>query len=220
MQTVMPNSLIRWSSSAVSGVLITLGLFWFMNFMISSDDNRLMEGSTYKLIDFVQLKQKALDPDVKKELPPEPKKEEVPPKLPNKVVESKSTQTMQDQTPLDLDVPNLNAGMKIGGGIPKGLASMKMAKVDSALTPMVQIKPVYPSSARRMKVEGYVKVELNVDATGRVLSTKILKSVPEGVFDKSVKKAIRRWKFRPKTVNGVAVTQTGVLTLNFKLGNN
>ena len=179
-----------------------------------------MQSSTYKIIDFVQLKQQALDPEVKKELPPEPKKEEVPPKLPNKVVQSKSTQDMQDQTPLNLDIPNLNSGAKIGNGVPKGLASMQMAKMDSALTPMVQIKPVYPSSARRMKIEGYVKVELNVDATGRVLSTKILKSEPEGVFDKSVKKAIRRWKFRPKTVNGVAVEQTGVLTLNFKLGNN
>jgi len=191
-----------------------------MNFMISNNDTSLMQSSTYKIIDFVQLKQQALDPEVKKELPPEPKKEEVPPKLPNKVVQSKSTQDMQDQTPLNLDIPNLNSGAKIGNGVPKGLASMQMAKMDSALTPMVQIKPVYPSSARRMKIEGYVKVELNVDATGRVLSTKILKSEPEGVFDKSVKKAIRRWKFRPKTVNGVAVEQTGVLTLNFKLGNN
>ncbi|MDF1880025.1 TonB family protein [Sulfurimonas sp. MAG313] len=160
-----------------------------MNYMISNNDNKLIEGSTYKIIDFVQLQQKELDPEVKKELPPEPKKEEVPPKLLNKVVQSKSTQDMQEQTPLNLDIPSLSSGAALGNGAPRGLASMKMAKMDSALTPMVQIKPAYPSRAKRMKIEGYVTVQLNVDATGRVLSTKILKSVPKGIFDKSVKKS-------------------------------
>ena len=94
-----------------------------------------------------------------------------------------------------------------------------MAKMDSVLTPMVQIKPLYPSRAKRMGTQGYVKVELNVDASGYVTNIKIIKSVPQGVFDRSVKKALRKWKFRPKTIDGKAVAQVGVLTLNFDLGN-
>ena len=93
-----------------------------------------------------------------------------------------------------------------------------MAKMDSVLTPMVQMKPLYPSKAKRMGTEGYVTVELDVDATGRVTAMKVIKSVPQGVFDKSVKKALRKWKFRPKSVDGKAVSQKGVLTLKFNLG--
>jgi len=108
--------------------------------------------------------------------------------------------------------------MKIGKGMPNALAGMSMSKMDSALTPMVQIKPVYPSRATRMRQEGYVKAELNVDVTGRVISVKIVKSIPEGVFDKSAIKALKRWRFRPKTVEGKAMAQIGVITLNYKLG--
>jgi protein TonB len=193
-------------------------MFWFMNFMINSDENKLIDSSVYKMIDFVQTKNKVAEPEIKKELPPEPKEEKEPPKLPDKVVESKSSEDIQEDTPLNMDVPSLDAGMKMGSGMGSGFASMKMEKIDSALTPMVQIKPVYPSRAARMGQEGYVKAELNVDATGRVISVKIVKSMPDGVFDKSAIKALKRWKFRPKTVDGKAIAQTGVITLNYKLG--
>lgn len=200
------------------GILLTLMMFWFMNFMINSDENRLIDSSVYKMIDFVETKSKVAEPEIKKELPPEPKEEKEPPKVPDKVVESESSEDIQEDTPLNMDIPSLDAGMKMGKGMANGFASMKMAKIDSALTPMVQVQPVYPSRATRMRQEGYVKAELKVDATGRVLWVKILKSEPDGVFEKSAKKALKRWKFRPKTVDGKAIPQTGVITLNYKLG--
>lgn len=188
-----------------------------MQMMIASNDNILDDKSVYKMIDFVQMHQKALEPELKKELPPEPKKPETPPKMANQV-ESQSDTAPNDAMALNIEMPNLGTAMGIGNNSPKILSPIKIAKMDSVLTPMMQIKPIYPSRAKRMGVEGYVKAELQVDALGAVTSIKILKSVPDGVFDKSVKKALRRWKFRPKTVDGKAVAQKGVLTLNFSLG--
>ena len=201
----------------MAGIVTTLFLFWFMNFMINRDDNKLDESTVYKLIEFVELKKEMVQPEIKKELPPEPKQEKEPPKLTNEVVENQNVNDMQEQTPLKLNMPNLDGGMKVGGA-PKMLSPMQALRVDAALTPMVQIKPVYPSREKRMGVEGYVKVELDVDALGHVLSVTILESEPAGAFDKSVLRALKKWKFRPKTVDGVAVGQKGVLTLNFKLG--
>lgn len=188
-----------------------------MQMMIASDNSALDDKESYKMIDFVQMHQQALDPEIKKELPPEPEKPKTPPKIANEI-EAQSETTPQDQTPLNIDMPNLGDGVSVSRGSPKILAPIKVAKMDSALTPMMQIKPMYPSRAKRMGIEGYVKVELQVDETGVVTDIKIIKSVPEGVFDRAVRRALRRWKFRPKTVDGKAVVQNGILRLNFTLG--
>jgi len=189
-----------------------------MNYMISSNSNKLIEPEIYKVIDFIKVTKNNTVPEVDKELPPEPVLEKEPPKIQTES-QDRENDNVEDSPPLTMTIPTLeSSGMKFTKGAPKILKPMKMVKMDSALTPMVRIKPLYPSRAKRMGTEGYVKVELDVNAEGYVVNIKILESVPNGVFDKSVKKALRKWKFRPKTVNGIAIAQKGVLTLNFKLG--
>ncbi|PHS59215.1 MAG: hypothetical protein COB17_01445 [Sulfurimonas sp.] len=214
----MRNNILRWLISLLIGIAITLVLFLFMNSMISNNENMIEDSEFYKVIDFISATKDNSVPDIKKELPPEPKIHKVPPKVQNEVQDTKSDNALDNQVPLNIEMPSVGSGMKMGRGAPKILSPIKMLKMDSVLTPMVQIKPLYPSRAKRMGLEGYVKVELSVDATGHVTNIKILKSVPKGVFDKSVKKALRRWKFRAKSIDGKAVSQKGVLTLNFNLG--
>ncbi len=185
--------------------------------MISSSSNKLVEPEIYKVIDFIKVTKSDSIPEVDKELPPEPVVQKKPPEIQTESQESKSDRV--DNSPvLDMEMPTLGSDMKFGKGAPKILEPIKMAKMDSVLSPMIKIQPLYPSRAKRMGTEGHVKVELNVSADGYVVNIKILESVPSGVFDKSVKKALRKWKFRPKTVDGKAVAQKGVITLNFKLG--
>lgn len=214
---MISNSIARWFVSLASGTLTALSIFWFMNYMISSSNNNVVTNSIYKTIDFIALKRNIKEPDIKKELPPEPEEQKDPPKVPTMVQESKSVNNVQTPTPLNLDVPSLSGNMAMSGGAPKSLGQMKTPKMDSVLTPMVQIRPVYPSREKRMGVQGYVKVKLDVDETGHVVAIHILESKPKGAFDKAVKKALRRWKFRPKTINGKAVAQSGELKLDFKL---
>lgn len=216
---MIENSLLRWVLSLLLGILTTMVTFWFMNFMINSDDNRMNDSSIYKVIDFVSITKKIQEPEIKKELPPEPQKQKKLPKVPNQVQKRQNVNEMK-QTSLNLDMPKLSNNMGTGGNGPKILASMQISKIDSVLTPIVQINPIYPAREKRMGVEGYVKVQLEVDETGHVLSVKIVESEPQGAFDRSVTRALKKWKFRPKTLNGKAVPQTGVLTLNFKLGDN
>ena len=199
------------------GLVITLILFIFMHSMISLDSNKLVESEVYKVIDFIQVAKNDTVPEVDKELPPEPVAQEKPPEIQTESQESKSD-TVNDSPALDIDMPSLGNDMKFGEGAPKILEPIKMAKMDSVLSPMIKIQPLYPSSAKRMGTEGHVKVELDVNSEGYVVNIKILESVPSGIFDRSVKKALRKWKFRPKTVDGKAVAQIGVLTLNFNLG--
>ncbi len=212
----MHNSALRWAVSLSLGTLVTLGLFWFMHYMIRSDDALLGERDVYKIIDFVQMNRQESQPEIKKELPPEPEKPKEAPKMASEALSDSDTEP--DHSPqMQIAMPGLGADGSLVQGAPKMLGPIKVAKIDSALTPMMQIKPVYPSKAKRMGIEGFVTAELEVDPTGHVTEITILKSQPEGIFDKSVHKALKRWKFRPKTVDGKAVAQKGVLTLNFTL---
>lgn len=210
------NSIVRWTLALFGGVVVSIFLFWSMQKMIHADNKNIVENEIYKMIDFVQTQRQERSPEKLKELPPEPK----PKKAPHKTQIATQKQEVQNpSTQLNITLPSLGALDLEGRERPKLLAPTKVTKLDSELIPMVQTKPTYPKNAKRMGVEGVVKVSLEVNEAGEVQNIEILESNPEGVFDASVRKALLRWKFRPKTVDGRAVPQTGVLTLTFKLEN-
>jgi protein TonB len=60
-----------------------------------------------------------------------------------------------------------------------------------------KIRPIYPLRARRLAIEGYIVAHLLVDCNGKIAQVRILKAQPEGVFERSVKKATARWRFKP-----------------------
>jgi protein TonB len=66
-------------------------------------------------------------------------------------------------------------------------------------------------------VEGYVTIRFTVTDDGTVSNPKVIESRPPRVFDRAALAAIKRWKFRPKFVNGVAVEQNGVQTIEFTI---
>ena len=82
---------------------------------------------------------------------------------------------------------------------------------------MVRINPQYPRNELIAGVEGWVKVKFTVEADGSVSSPKIMESKPPRVFDTAALRAIKNWKFKPKVVNGVAVTQNGTQVIEFKI---
>jgi len=215
---VIENSIFRWGTSIIVSLIITLALFWSMQKMISRANIAIDTKKDYQTIDFIQANQEETKPEMKKELPPEPKPKEKPPEMVEKVV-SQKTQTNTPQSPvsLDIDMPSVGKGIKVAQGRPQMLGPVKMSKMDSELTPMMQIRPIYPSRARMMGTQGHVTVRLVVNEAGEVTKITILQSTPKGVFDNAVKRAVKRWKFRPKTVDGKAVIQNGVLTINFSL---
>lgn len=63
-------------------------------------------------------------------------------------------------------------------------------------------RPEYPRLARLHEIEGLVEVEFVVTTAGTVRDISIIKSVPEGVFNKAVLRALRIWKFEPAQHKG------------------
>ena len=89
--------------------------------------------------------------------------------------------------------------------------------VISGVVPLVRVPPKYPARAASRHIEGWVKVEFTVQTDGSVDNAVVVSSEPEGIFDDAALKAIGKWKFKEKIVNGVAVPQRAVQKLQFKL---
>jgi TonB family protein len=76
--------------------------------------------------------------------------------------------------------------------------------------------PQYTEAARRTGTQGVVIVEAIIDKNGDVTNVRVLKDLPMGLSEKAVQ-AIKKWKFRPATLNGKPVDVYYNLTVNFQL---
>jgi periplasmic protein TonB len=89
--------------------------------------------------------------------------------------------------------------------------------VASNLTPIRQIKPMYPAKARRRNIEGWVKIGFVITSEGRVTDAHLIDSQPPHVFDNAALKAISRWKFKPQLIAGIPQQRSAEQKMVFKL---
>ncbi|WAK01442.1 energy transducer TonB [Methylobacter sp. YRD-M1] len=89
--------------------------------------------------------------------------------------------------------------------------------VVSGIMPLVRVPPKYPTRAANRHIEGWVKIEFTIMTDGTVSDAVVVEAEPADVFDDAAMDAIKKWQFKEKLVNGVAVTQRAVQILKFKL---
>lgn len=91
------------------------------------------------------------------------------------------------------------------------------AKIDPAAAGRFQ--PDYPSELVRAEIEGTVTVRVLIGVDGRVKAVEMVKATNEGFFEPTQKQALRYWRFRPATRDGVAVESWRTMTVRFALQN-
>jgi len=79
------------------------------------------------------------------------------------------------------------------------------------------VQPTYTDDARAAGIEGRVRVEVTIDASGRVLGTKIVSGLGHGL-DESAIAAAKRMSFNAATRCGKGVQSTFVISTRFVLG--
>ena len=60
---------------------------------------------------------------------------------------------------------------------------------------ITRVEPEYPDTLKRLYIGGVVRVEVEVEPSGAVKSTKLLGGSP--ILGQSTMKAIRKWKYAP-----------------------
>jgi protein TonB len=111
---------------------------------------------------------------------------------------------------------------KSGAGRDKATgASGKTTKsgVSRGVVVLSRPRPSYPRDALRNRQEGWVKLSFTVTTGGTVSNPRVVASKPRRVFDRAALQAIRKWRFKPRLVNGKAVQTTAVQVIEFNLAN-
>ena len=76
-------------------------------------------------------------------------------------------------------------------------------------------KPVYSEIAKRMRIEGVVRVQVLVDLDGRVVSATVMNGSP--YLRAEAQKAAMQARFSPTLLNNQPVKISGVIIYNFQL---
>ena len=97
-------------------------------------------------------------------------------------------------------------GPTLGSDLPKDVAP----ESDGVPFPATTIEPPFPVMAF---VSGGVLVEVQIDSSGAVAESKVVRSAPP--FDEPAMAAARQWKFRPARVRGRPVPTVAYILFNF-----
>lgn len=195
------------------GGATTILLLYMMQSLIASNDSIVDVDKGINLVDFVRVKQ-AQEVRVKQR---KPKKPPPPQELPPKVSKVQFNVSVNDQG-FSMDDIQIDGGSDLG-------SSAFGFRSDGNYLPIVKVQPVYPRIALTRGQEGWVVLQFTVDELGRVVEPEVIDHCahirpigveeecwdqPDRVFDYAAKQAARKFKYKPKVENGVAVATYNV----------
>lgn len=192
------------------GGAVTFGLFVIMAFLIKSELTPPEKGTGEP----IQISMVDPDEDIKVRDRRVPKKPP-PPKNPPPPQRQRITK-VEKPTPNNMNIRMGEVEVAVTGNTYLGVQAGDMSDGDAI--PMVVIEPRYPRKAAMEGLEGWVRFEFTVAADGTPKDVKVIDAKPKRIFDRDARKAIYKWKFKPKVIDGKAVEQPGMrYTMEFKL---
>ncbi len=190
----------RYMFSVVIGVIVTLSLLFVMHLLIATGKAALTKPRDRAQLDFVRVRrnENLNVEDFTPEKPPKPP--ETPPETPPQDMDNVDPEAPS----INIAAPEVNANTDIGG--PGG---MNIAEGD--YLPIVRVAPVYPARALSRGLEGYVDMEFTVTTTGTVKDPRVIFST-SSLFERAAERAVLKFKYKPRVVDGVPVEVPGVKT--------
>lgn len=183
------------------GVSVTFGLLLVMQQLIATGNRTLDESETLHFVDFVRVPrdETTRTKDRKPERPPKP--EQPPPPV----------EEQQQRLDPDLTQSDVNFGT---GRVEANLdvqAGLGLSVADGDYLPIVKVAPTYPRRAQSRGIEGYVILEFTVDKSGKVTNPRVVEAEPPGIFDHAALEAVKKFKYKPRIVNGEPIEVPGVM---------
>lgn len=227
----------RWLASLLAALLAALASFVLILWMVLPPKARV-ENKPVQVGHFVPMSRDTSESRSRSRLKaPEPPPDQVQP--PSQQTPQPPQQMQAATVKLDVSLPSLPGAVSIQAAAMPSLAGVTAAKataapaapaapaasapgpsgVDSEVVPLNEVLPEYPDQARRRGIEGHVRLAFTITTQGRVENIRVVESSPPNIFDRSARRAAARWRFAPRTENGLAVEREAVKTLEFRLTN-
>jgi protein TonB len=196
----------RYVFSVFVGSVITLSLIFVMHLLIEHAEDAISKEGTKFQLDFVRIK-KNETLNTEDYTPEKPQK---PPEVPPEVPPQDSDAVDPNAPTINIPAPEIAATVDIGG--PGG---MNIAEGD--YLPIVRVAPVYPARALSRGIEGYCDMSFTVTTTGTVADPIVMFST-SSLFERAATRAVLKFKYKPRVVDGIPVDVPGVTTrIRFQL---
>lgn len=191
----------RRALSLAGAAVISFALLWLMHALIAAEAQRGGDEVRGTVVDFVRLKQESETETKRRTLPKKQIDQSRPPPVPDIRAPRAPRPELGDPNAGVVAIPaaELAAGPKAGAALS-----------DMDAVPLVRIAPEYPARAASRGIGGWVLLEFSVTTAGSTKDVRVVDSDPPGTFDRVAVKAVERFKYRPKVVNGRPVEQHGV----------
>lgn len=205
---------MRLFLSAFAGIVVALGLFLLMHSLISARNDVDRDRESALRLDFIQVDRDELENIRERRRPPEPEPPKEPPPPPK--LEVQNQDRPQQQMP-KIDMPQINVGAASGSGPYLGSWSPGDAAAEGDVIPIVRIEPQYPREALIEGISGWVDIEFTIEPDGSVSDPRIIDSNPRRMFDRNAIRAIYKWKFKPRIIDGKPVARRATQRLEFNI---
>lgn len=190
VDTTSGSPFVRVIGVISAAFLMTMSLLYAMHYLIHNDYPVVIDDPLEQIPEFIM---DTPPPIVARE--DEPPVRPVERQLPPPVNQFESPEVVIDIDGMNLGDPIVIAKPPITGTFGVG----------GQMVPFIKITPQYPTAAASKGVEGYVDVMFDVTELGSTDNIRIIGYVPSTVFNKSVIKAVKGWKYKPNEIDGVAV---------------
>ncbi len=197
------SSVAKMPIVILTAVVITVLLFTAIEYLIGQRRVRLTEGANIEIANFIRAQEQSREVRSRRD----PKAPEKPQQEMQQDLNKLQAASSGGMTSLDVDIPDIDLDLDLGGSI----------AIARELTPLVRIPADYPISALSKEIEGWVLIRFTVTETGSVADPEILRSEPPGVFDRSAKRAVLKWKYQPQIVDGKPAAVVTYTRLRFEM---
>ena len=99
--------------------------------------------------------------------------------------------------------------------LPRPAQQVKVSQGVSQGLLIKKVEPVYPPTARQMRIQGAVELLANIGKDGSITKVKLISG--DGVLSSAAIDAVKQWKYKPYYLNDQPVEIQTQITINFKL---
>ena len=213
----------KFPTLIIIALILNIAIFILIQRLVSQTHGFDVNLIDRNFLDFTRVIEKPIPPPEKiEDIEPPPEEEDPPPpEMPAPEIDRPQQMDVDLSTP-EIDIPMSMAGEPYlgefsGSGDSSALGRPGKPNIDSNVVPSLRIPPTYPKRALRSGIEGIVTVEFTITIDGSVKDAEIIEAKPPNIFDKSVLRAISKWKFNPDMVDGQPVEKRARQDIKFTL---
>ena len=188
----------RYAGSGLLAIAVTFALFFAMQALIATGRNAIVDTGKDVKIEFRAQERDETPETIKQKLPDHPEVEKAP-----EVPKFEMARVNPGGSTLNIAAPKLNANVQANFDIGD-------APADGDIMPLVRVPPQYPRNALSRGIEGYVTLEFDITKEGTVENVRVIDADPKNIFDRAAIRAVEKFKYKPKIVNGQPAERYGV----------